>query len=512
MTLPMANLRISVGGFGLSMLTMLSSLGCGGAVEAGDASGRGGRGGAGRDGGGGGPGGGGPVTPLGGSGSGGGSPGGTAAGGALTTFSCTPVETNLGFVTCNEGFTHRVEAVDCPAPAPRATTCIGTDGTSGCSVDSDCTAGTNGYCELSSYSSYCYCNYGCLKDSDCGAGQICQCGDPVGRCVMADCTSDAECNGGACATYDSNPGCGGVAYACTVAGDSCLAGSDCPDGYCSLDAVGFRVCASASCVIGRPFLVAGEDRRATIAGRCDWIESVDGSVFDGMSREQRARLGQHYTQIAQMEHAAVAAFARLLLELIGRAAPAELIERVVEAQRDETRHAKLAFGLASQLLGKAIGPGPLELSGAKLGASLEELAYNTVVEGCVGETIASLEAAEAQERAGNETIRELFVTIAADEARHAQLSWRVVAWLLEFDAPGLRAIVVQAFDDAKAQSAPDRITMPEDEAHGALSNETAAELRRQTWCQVLTPCRERLLGYSKRNASDHQHRGANAEG
>lgn len=263
-----------------------------------------------------------------------------------------------------------------------------------------------------------------------------------------------------------------------------------------MNASGFRVCASPSCMIGRPFLVMGQDRRAPIAERRDWSEATDHSLRQWLSAEQSARLGEHYSTIGQMEHAAVAAFARLLLELIGHGAPADLIERVIAAQHDEMRHAKLAFGLASELLERDVGPDRLDLSDTRLGASLEELAYNTVIEGCVGETIAALEAAEAEARALHPTIRDRFAEIAEDESRHAQLSWRVVAWLIGRGGSGVRAAVAQAFDDAASQPEPVRRTLPQDEAYGALCHTTAAELRWQAWNDVIQPCRERLLDTS----------------
>ncbi|HEY5955434.1 MAG TPA: ferritin-like domain-containing protein, partial [Polyangiaceae bacterium] len=404
MRMSMGILRVSVSDFGLSMLALMSNWGCGGAAEPDVSNSTGGTsltsnvdaGGTGLTG---------SATPTGGAvtrgiggngfGVGGSGVGGAAAGGVFSV-TCTPSATASDFVHCSEGYTHRTDISDCTSELPRPTTCGASVSPGGCQSDAECKDRANGYCTPALPSSSCYCNYGCVRDSDCAAGQICECGDPVGHCVESKCSSDADCNGGLCASYDVNPGCGGVAFACTSALDACTGGAQCAGGYCAMGASGFRVCANVSCAIGRPFLVAGEDRRAVIIERSDWSESSGAMLRAGLSSEQAARLGQHYSMIAQMEHAAVAAFARLLLELIGQGAPADLIERVILAQADEARHAKLAFGLASELLGKNIGPGSLPLTDAKLGASLEELAYNTVLEGCVGETIAALEAAECR--------------------------------------------------------------------------------------------------------------------
>jgi hypothetical protein len=55
----------------------------------------------------------------------------------------------------------------------------------------------------------------------------------------------------------------------------------------------------------------------------------------------------------------------------------------------------------------------------------------TVREGCVGETLAALEAAEALQHCEDEAARPVLERIAAEEAQHAQLAWRFVAWALE---------------------------------------------------------------------------------
>lgn len=471
----MVVLRASVGNFAVSILTLLTQLGCGGDVESGATQ---------------------PGTAQGGdagAGAGGGAGrGGTNSGGALSTFLCTPTTDSSGFVSCKEGWTHREHAAECSSALPRATACAAIDGTSTCTQDSDCVASANGYCSTYEMGVGCYCNYGCTRDTDCVAGQICQCGDPVGHCITASCTTDADCSSGVCADYDTSPGCGGKAFACTTERDVCRSGSDCPGGYCVLDASGYRVCAAASCVVGRPFLVAGEDRRAEPVNRADWTCATKHEAFQSVGPEQRTRLGRYYAEMALMEHASVTAFARLVMELSAQGAPAKLIAEVIDAQRDEVEHAQVAFALSSELQGLAIGPGRLSLAGAQLGVSVEALAYTTVVEGCVGETLAALEAREASERTMHPSLKRVLRRIADDESRHAALSWKVVAWLLEVGGTAVAEAVSLAFDDAAAQREPSRQTLPEDESFGALSENTARELRRQVFDQIIEPSRKRL--------------------
>jgi hypothetical protein len=90
-------------------------------------------------------------------------------------------------------------------------------------------------------------------------------------------------------------------------------------------------------------------------------------------------------------------------------------------------------------------------------------------------------------------IRELFEQITEDETQHAQLSWRIVSWLIAQGGRSVHAAVTQAFADAASQRDAERFNLPEDEAYGALCLETAAELRRQAFRDVIDPCRRRLL-------------------
>src|SRR5688500_14112841 len=101
-----------------------------------------------------------------------------------------------GFVTCDGGFIHRPERVDCTSKVPRPNAVIepGEAAVANCTMDSDCAGLPYGHCivERISYpaSTNASCVAGCIRDEDCDAGSLCLCGDPVGRCVAASCTLD----------------------------------------------------------------------------------------------------------------------------------------------------------------------------------------------------------------------------------------------------------------------------------------------------------------------------------
>jgi hypothetical protein len=153
-----------------------------------------------------------------------------------------------GYETCKSGAVHRKAVTACPSMLPRAAACNAMDpAKSACSKDADCVEKANGFCELENVSGQCGCAYGCTQDSDCSAGEACLCGDPVGRCVRANCKSDADCAGELCTTDSYAGGCGPTALACQTPQDECAASSDCAAGESCVVQNGVRKCAAYGC-------------------------------------------------------------------------------------------------------------------------------------------------------------------------------------------------------------------------------------------------------------------------
>jgi len=126
-----------------------------------------------------------------------------------------------GYIACDGNSLHRESQVTCPSRIPRASQCPSGD----CKLDSECTAKSNGYCTTSSSSALCYCDYGCTTDADCGSGFVCLCAEPVGRCVKAQCATDADCNGLLC-LKTSDTTCSEI-FACQTPKDTCASNADC---------------------------------------------------------------------------------------------------------------------------------------------------------------------------------------------------------------------------------------------------------------------------------------------
>jgi hypothetical protein len=263
---------------------------------------------------------------------------------------------------------------------------------------------------------------------------------------------------------------------------------------------------------GRPFLVGAELRRASLRAAGGWCDA-NIAPADGLDERLRVSAARHYREAALLEHASIAAFARFTLQLLELGAPADLCSAAQEAMRDETLHAQLCFTLASRYAGQPLAPGPLSMSGVLAPAALDDVARLCLLEGCVGETLAAIEAAEALAGATDPEVRRALERIAHDERRHAELAFRFVAWALE-QRPhsGLRhalAAVLEATVGvsrcaADADAGSRRGAEPpaaneawgDDarlEAHGLLSERRRSALRRAVLEEVVVPCVRRLL-------------------
>lgn len=421
--------------------------------------------------------------------------------------------------TCRGGLRHRMRAAECPSllprPEPRG------DGIGNTCFDSQCDDRAHGYCAYGQVGVYC--SYGCTKDSECGPGQVCDCGPVIGTCKEASCRTDADCSGGLlCTEFDSSQGCAFMKFACQTFSDTCGGDADCVSGYCipectagaredfgCADVAGPRVCdSSTQCAIGRPFLVDGESRVAVICSSEDWLGSLDQQLQDWSGPEAardaeaiapaaRAELARAWARVGLMEHASVAAFARFTLELLALGAPADLVVRSTRAQLDEIGHAEAAFRLASRFAGRPVGPSELAVEGSLGSPSLRTSVELAVLEGCVGETLAALEASEALEQAIDPEIRTVLERVVQEEASHAELAFRFVRWALQRDA-SLAETVQEALSRAQraeslSKPAPqggwDEVLL----AHGIVPETRRPRVRRQGLREVVTPCLNALL-------------------
>jgi hypothetical protein len=231
----------------------------------------------------------------------------------------------------------------------------------------------------------------------------------------------------------------------------------------------YGFCAGSCC--GRPLLVGGEARIAPAVERADWAATYDPQLA-GLSTAERSALADKWLNDARFEHASIASFARFCLDLLAFGAPPELVERAQRAMGDEIAHARACFALASAYAGRALGPGRLELRGVEPSCSLAEAAAAAVREGCVNETVAALTAQRQAERTADPVVRAVLERIASDEAGHAELAFRFVAWALQTGDAAVHYAVRSAFR-----------TPPRDQLEGVAE---------QAWREVIAPVAAQL--------------------
>ena len=164
----------------------------------------------------------------------------------------------------------------------------------------------------------------------------------------------------------------------------------------------------------------------------------------GLRRPRAARrgslLGDYFARMAHDEAASIRAFQSMHDELVRFGAPAELALAAARSACDEARHARM-MARRARALGSTIPSPRVRRLPAR---SLEAIARENAVEGCINETYGALQMRWQAERAHDPSLRRLFSKIAADETRHAALSWMVARWAeSQLDAPA-RARVLAA--------------------------------------------------------------------
>ena len=257
-----------------------------------------------------------------------------------------------------------------------------------------------------------------------------------------------------------------------------------------------------SCTVGRPYLEGGRARTAKSApaspARAPWSE---GNAIlpdvSGLSPSTRAALAEAWKRDGLLEHASIASFGRFALELLAVGAPPHLIEMAHQASIDEVRHARLCLGLAAAYGDAPVALGPFPFEGrVEVGSNLADIASRAVREGCVGETLAAILAAEQLARATDPAVRAALAIIAEDEARHAELAWRTVAWAIESGGAEVRAAVTNAFAEAMAESPAVEENQQYDEAladHGRLGAGEAREAMVRAMADVVRPAADALF-------------------
>jgi rubrerythrin len=248
-------------------------------------------------------------------------------------------------------------------------------------------------------------NVGDADTSDSADGQTSACNGviPMGRCFMG-----ASGGGTLSPPFDLQ--------ACGLVTDG-EAGVSCKD-FCVAQNPGlYAECATAPMFQQAPGMAV-----------C-YCGSLGGRPAEGLELSPRCvrNVADFLAASAETEAASVDAFEILETELRAHGAPAHLVRASRAAARDERNHARAMRSLA-RARGAEARETPITRSPVR---SLEAIATENAVVGCVTETYAALVAQWQAAHARDAEIAQVMEIIARDEARHAGLAWRVHAWALE---------------------------------------------------------------------------------
>jgi len=126
------------------------------------------------------------------------------------------------------------------------------------------------------------------------------------------------------------------------------------------------------------------------------------------------------------------------------------------------------------------------------------IVLNTIREGCVGETVAAIEAREAAEYAADPGRRALLLEISEDETRHAELAYRFVQWALSQGDSALGHVVRQEFAALAAAAPPRGGPLTEGDhqllRHGVVPEALREVIRGQAVARIIFPCSRALFG------------------
>lgn len=199
------------------------------------------------------------------------------------------------------------------------------------------------------------------------------------------------------------------------------------------------------------------------------IDFDDVLLDEGVDESTRAGLAAQWRENGRTEHASVAAFARLTLDLMALGAPPALVAAAQRDALDEIRHAELCFALARAIDGKSESPSSFpEAARARTlsrvrNVALAELAVDSLIDGALHEGVSARIVAKLARRSADPSIRAILKQIAADEGRHSAHGWDVVKFCLaEGGAPVAHALASAVRVLPPAMATP----LPEEAAEG----------------------------------------------
>ncbi|MEP7122241.1 MAG: ferritin-like domain-containing protein [Byssovorax sp.] len=214
---------------------------------------------------------------------------------------------------------------------------------------------------------------------------------------------------------------------------------------------------------------------------CDSTGRRPAGLVAGPSAPCSSEIGAYFAGMARLEAASVDAFRALHAELHLHHAPRALRRAAASAARDEIRHARTTARLAGRF---GAAPQPVTIT-PPIARTLEQVAEENAVEGCVRETFGALVASFQATSSRDPAVRSAMARIARDEARHAALAWRVARWADGHLGPDARRRVAEA-RRAAAQKLLESQGEPDRELARLAGVPTAATARRMAEGMIAT--------------------------
>jgi hypothetical protein len=185
----------------------------------------------------------------------------------------------------------------------------------------------------------------------------------------------------------------------------------------------------------------------------DWIQAAPTSLAARIPDDLRGGLAAEWRDNGKKEHASVAAFAQLTLDLMAVGAPPELVAAAQRDALDEVRHAASCFAIARDIDGVAASPSPFPdararrfLFTASRTVALTQIAIDALADGVLNEGIAARLLAQLAKKCDVPELATILREMAGDESRHAAHSWEIVAWCLEAGGAPLASALRGAVD------------------------------------------------------------------
>lgn len=212
---------------------------------------------------------------------------------------------------------------------------------------------------------------------------------------------------------------------------------------------------------GRPLRVRGRQLHPKLRLGSDWTRG-DRPAADDLDQATRTALEALWLHDAQKEHASVPALARVTWLLAAVGAPPGLLSWTQRATLEEIDHANRCFALAAGYGGRqhTVEPMPeLLIEGiGRIVDPLSTLVREGVTDGCQLEDFNADVAGRCASVCKEPVTRAVLEQIAIEERGHAELSWAIVAWVLERDPARARAAIARALADLDSYPRPTAVS------------------------------------------------------